>query len=253
MSDAAGGRTQVTGLVAAVAMVLVLLFLTDAIAKIPIAALSAVLITAALSLFDVATLRMFYRLDLREFALSVIAALGVVAIGAIEAILLVVILSLLRFVRLVSRPAVEVLGAIPGRPGFHSLARHPDARGEAGLVLFRFNGPIVFFNATYFKREVLRAADAAGSELKWFVIDMLPVTMIDTTGLYTAWEVLETLRGRGVVTAAAGREAEWARWAAARDFTLAALKTRSFPTLRKALRAYLQETRSGHALPSAQK
>ena len=246
MSDAAGGRTQVSGLVAAAAVALVLLFLTGPIAHIPIAALSAVLVTAALSLLDIATLRIFYRIDRREFVLSLLATLGVVAVGAVDAILVVLVLSILRFVQLVSRPRVEVLGSVPGHPGFHSLARHAQAQGESGVVLFRFNGPLVFFNAPYFKRQVLKAADEAGPNLKWFVVDMLPVTMIDATGLYIAREVLDTLSARGVVTAAAGRQAEWADWAARRGFS-GEMRTRAFPTMRQALKAYREETGQQHA------
>lgn len=251
MNDVTGGRTQVAGLVAAVTLALVLLFFTGPIANIPIAALGAVLIMSAMSLFDVDALRMFYRIDRREFVLSVTAMLGVVVVGAIDAILFVVVLSILRFVQIVSRPTVETLGTVPGLPGFHSLSRHPEAQEEAGLVLFRFNGPIVFFNAPYFKRQVLRAADAAGPQLKWFVVDMLPVTMVDATGLYTAREVFETLRARGVVIACAGRQAEWISWAAAREFVPGTLRTRTYPTIRQALRAYRQETVQGHIHPRA--
>jgi high affinity sulfate transporter 1 len=236
MSDAAGGRTQVTGLVAAAAIALVLLFFTGPLRYVPTAALGAVLVTAALSLVGVADLREIYRIDRREFALSLVATLGVVAVGAIDAILVAVVLALVRFVRLVARPGVEVLGQVAGLPGLHSVARHPDAVTRPGLLLFRFNGPIVFFNAPYWKRSLLRAADAAGPELRWLVIDMLPVTLLDATGVYTAREVFETLRARGVFVATAGRKTELADWFAARG--LAPRELRSFATLREALRAY---------------
>ena len=242
MSDAVGGRTQVTGLVAAAAVAAVLLFLTGPLAYVPVAALGAVLIKAAVSVVDLDGLKVFYRISRPEFALSVIATLGVVAVGATRAILFVVILALLRFVRIVSRPRIEILGEVEGHPGFHSIARHPGARTEAGLVAFRFNGPIVFFNAPYFTREVLAAADAAGPGLKWFVIDMLPVTMLDATGLYAAQDVFDTLRARGVVVAAAGRQAEWQQRAAARGFSSQVQLTRAFPTLRQAVHAYRRET-----------
>ena len=242
MSDASGGRTQVTGLVAAGAVAAVLLFLTGPLGYVPVAALGAVLIKAAVSLVDLGQLRVFYRIARLEFALSVIATLGVVAVGATKAILFVVILALLRFVRIASRPRIEILGEVEGHPGFHSIARHPGARTEAGLVAFRFNGPIVFFNAPYFKREVLAAADAAGPALRWFVIDMLPVTMVDATGLYAARDVFDTLRERGIVVAAAGRQVEWQKWAAARGFWRALQQTRAFPTLRQAVHAYRRET-----------
>src|SRR5204863_3123675 len=120
------------------------------------------------------------------FALSLLATLGVATVGVVQAILVAVILAILRFVRLVSRPRVEILGSVPGLPGLHSTDRHPNAATIPGLVLFRFNAPIVFFNAPFFKRSVLEAAEAAGPELKWFVIDMIPVTMMDITGVQAA-------------------------------------------------------------------
>jgi MFS superfamily sulfate permease-like transporter len=236
MSDASGGRTQVTGLVAAATIAAVLLFFTAPLQYVPVAALGAVLVKAALSLVGVAELREIYRIDRREFGLSLVATLGVVAVGAIDAILVAIALALVRFVRLVSRPKVEVLGETPDLPGFHSLARHADAKAPQGLLLFRFNGPLVFFNAPYWKRALLAAADAAGPELRWVVIDMLPVTLFDATGVYTAREVFETLRARGLVVATAARKTELARWFAKRGLTPTDLH--AYATLREALRAY---------------
>jgi high affinity sulfate transporter 1 len=142
MADAAGGRTQVTGLVAAGTIALVLLFLTGPLRYVPIAALGAVLIKASLSLLDLKTLRELDRFDRRELALSLLATLGVIWVGAIKAILVVVILALLRFVRLTSRPRVDVLGEVEELSGFHSIVRHPEARTDPGLVLLRFKRSI---------------------------------------------------------------------------------------------------------------
>ena len=238
MSDAAKGRSQVTGLVAAATIGIVLLFFTGPLRYVPIAALGAVLMKAALSLVDIPSLKAIYRIERREFALSVIAMAGVVAVGAIRAILFAVALATLRFVRLVSRPKVEILGKIKGFPGLHSIERHPEAVTIPGLMLFRFNAPIVFFNAPYFKREVLAAANAAGPSLKWLVIDMLPITMIDATGLYTVEEVFESLKQRGVVFAAAGRQTEWLLWAKSRRRNLQDRKIQLYPTFREAVRIY---------------
>jgi MFS superfamily sulfate permease-like transporter len=238
MSDAAGGRTRVTGLVAAVAVAAVLLFFTGPLQYVPMAALGAVLVKAAYSLLDVKSLRTFYRMDRRELALSLLATLGVATVGAVQAILVAVILALLRFVRLVSRPRVEILGSVPGLPGLHSVERHENAAILPGLLLFRFNAPIVFFNAPFFKRSVLEAADAGGAELKWFVIDLIPVTMIDITGIQAAAEVIETLRARGITFIAAGREAEWRGWAERRRLEARCM---SFPTLRSAVKSFERE------------
>ena len=238
MSDATGGRTQVTGLVAAGTIAIVLLFFTGPLRYVPIPALGAVLVKAAFSLVDLKALQMIYKIDRRESALSVLSMLGVVAVGAIHAILIVVALAILRFVRLVSRPKVEVLGQVEGFPGFHSIERHPEATTIPGLILLRFNSPVVFFNAPYFKREVMAAAEAAGPSLRWLVLDMLPITMIDATGLYTADEVADTLRERGVVLAGAGRQTEWRLWAESRRRAPNERKIQMYPTVHEAIRTF---------------
>ncbi len=238
MSDAAGGRTQVTGLVAAATIAGVLVFFTGPLRYVPVAALGAVLVKAGLSLIDLGSLRTIRAIDQREFGLSILAMLGVVAVGAIQAILVAVVLAIIRFVRLVSRPKIEILGKMEGFPGFHSIERHRDALTVPGLSLLRFNAPLVFFNAPYFKREVIATVDAAGPSLKWLVLDMLPITMIDATGLYTVQEVLAVLQERGVVFAAAGRQTEWRLWAAKRHFSALVPKIQPYATLEHAVAAY---------------
>ncbi len=234
MSDAAGGRTHAVGLVAAAAVALVLLFFTAPLQYIPLAALGAVLVAAALSLIDLGSLRLFYQIDRTEALLSVLATLGVVAVGAVNGILFAVALALLRFIRLVSRPSVEILGEVKGFPGFHSLSRHQSGQSLPGLLLFRFNAPITFFNAPYFKRELLRAVDEAGPDLRHVVIDLLPVTTIDATGLMTITDLVAALNARGIGLNAAGRLTEWDNWAAERGFADHGIG--AFPTLRQAVR-----------------
>jgi high affinity sulfate transporter 1 len=242
MADSSGGRTQVTGLVAAGTIGVVLLFFTGPLRYVPLAALGAVLVKAAFSLVDVQALRTIYSIDRREFALAILATLGVVAVGAIQAILLAVVLAVVRFVRLVSRPKIEVLGRVEGFPGFHSIERHPSATTVPGFLLIRFNSPLVFFNAPYFKRAILAAADAAGPSLKYLVLDLLPITMVDVTGLYTAEEIADTLQQRGITLAAAGRQTEWQLWADARDRAPTERKIPIYPTMKAAIRTFRQTT-----------
>jgi high affinity sulfate transporter 1 len=238
MADAAGGRTQVTGLVAAAAIALVLLFFTEPLRYVPIAALGAVLIKASLSLLDLRTLRDLYRFNRMELALSLLATVGVVWAGAIQAILVAVILALLRFIRLTSRPAVEVLGEVDGLPGLHSVARHPAARTQPGLLLFRFNAPLVFFNAPYFRQQARAAIAAAGPGLKWFVIDALPVTQVDVTGYHELDDLAQTLRSQGAELMVAGRTTELSEWHRSRGAGDKPLASRYFPTLEEVLLAY---------------
>jgi high affinity sulfate transporter 1 len=240
MADASGGRTQMTGIVAASAIALVLLFFTSPLSYVPVAALGAVLVYGAYSLVNVTILKRFYRLSRYEFALSILATLGVATIGAVQAILFVVILALLRFVQLTSRPTIHVLGEVDGLPGLHALDHHADARAMPGLVLLRFNGPVVFFNAPYFRRQVMAAVERAGPELRWFVLDMLPITGVDATGFFVMSDVSARLRARGVTVVLAGRQTEYETWAertGVRDDDEARHILR-YPTLRQAMRAY---------------
>lgn len=235
VSDAAGGRTQVAGLVAAAAIATVLLFLTGPLRYVPSAALGAVLVMAALSLVDLGSVRTLARIDRRELWLSLLVTVGVVAFGAVDAILLAVVLALLRFVRLVSRPAVEILGVVPGQAGFHALSRHPEAETIQGVVLLRFNAPIVFFNAPVFKRAALDAARAPGT--RWLVVDLLPVTMIDATGILTAIELVGELRKNGVAVAVAGRRTQWGNWAELHGMSVEDAGLRRFSSLEEAVDA----------------
>jgi len=249
VGEAAGGRTQVTGVAAAVAIAVILLAFSGPLQFIPRVALAAVLVTAGASLFNWSAVAAIRRISRREFVIAMIATIGVVAVGPMNAVLVAVALALLSFVQQASRPRSETLGTIPGQPGFHSLARHPDASVPAGLVLFRFDGPVIFFNAAHFKREAQRAVQAAGPGLRWFVIDLLPVNMIDATGLYAVQEVCDDLRRRGIVAGAAARETQWADWAARRGYRERVEGMRFFPTLRQARAAYVAEV-VGAAAPA---
>ncbi|MBF7729145.1 SulP family inorganic anion transporter [Pseudomonas sp. N040] len=208
MADASGGRTQMTGLVAAASIALVLVFLSDPLRYIPMAGLGAVLIMASLSLLDLRPLRQFYRLSRFEFALCLFATFGVIWVGAIKAIVVAVVLALLHFVHLSARPSAEILGKVKGLRGYHSVARHPTAQTDSGLLLFRFNAPLVFFNASHFKQQAQAAINAAGPSLKWFVLDTLPVTHLDITGYCTVDELARSLREQGAELVLAGRMTE---------------------------------------------
>jgi high affinity sulfate transporter 1 len=238
MGDASGGRTQVTGLVAAAGIAIVLLLLTSPLKYVPVAALGAVLVFASLSLFDVRALRDMWRVDRWEVALSIVTTLGVVVFGAINAILVAVTLALGRFIRLAARPRDEILGTIDGLPGFHSIERHARATTVPGMVLYRFGSPITFFNSAYFKQRVLAVADGAGPGLRWFVIDAIPITHIDVTGLYVIGDVRRVLEARGVTLVVAGRKTEYTNWLTEIGMYRPEDERILFPTMRQAFRAF---------------
>jgi high affinity sulfate transporter 1 len=240
VAERSGARTQVAGLVAAATLVPVL-FVTGPLQYIPSVALAAILVSAGLSMLNWNDLRAIHRIEPQEFWLAMIATAGVLVFGVIQAILLVVVLALLRFVRLTARPRVEILGEGDGDAGYRSDASRPMGCLRPGLLLFRYNGPVVFFSAPHFKREVLAAAAAAGPDLRWFVIDLLPISQTDTTGLFAMRDAVAALRARGIVVAAAGRSADSIDRSGRRDLSDVLTGIRFFPSLQLAEIAYREE------------
>ena len=238
MAVTAGGKTQVTGLVAAATIALVLVLFTGPLQFVPVAALGVVLIAAALSLLDVTSLRQFWRMDRREFGLSLITTAGVVALGSINGILVAVALAIIRFVKHTARPSVELLGEEKGLPGLHSIDRHGAAQAIPGMVLFRFNAPLVFFNADHFKQCALSAAQASGTDLRWFVIDAIPISDIDINGLVVLKDLQQKLASRDIQLVWAGRQSELLMCLERMGEPTAAVSDLIYPTLRQAVNAF---------------
>ena len=238
MAVTAGGKTQVTGLVAAAAIALVLVLFTGPLQFVPVAALGVVLIAAAVSLLDVISLRQFWRMDRREFGLSLITTAGVVVLGSINGILLAVALAIIRFVKHTARPSVELLGEEKGLPGLHSIDRHGAAQAIPGMVLFRFNAPLVFFNADHFKQCALSAAQASGTDLRWFVIDAIPISDMDINGLAVLKDLQRKLSSRNIQLVWAGRQSEMLMCLERMGEPTAAVSDLIFPTLRQAVNAF---------------
>ena len=153
----AGAKTQVTGLVGAGAIVVLLVAFPGLVQNLPSAALAAVVIAAAFSLVEIAGVRALYHLRRSEFVLSIVCFLGVALAGVIPGIFIAVGLALLSFIQRAWRPYDAVLGRVDGLEGYHDVSRHPEARRIPGLVLFRWDAPLFFANAGIFQDHVEHA------------------------------------------------------------------------------------------------
>ncbi|KVE34709.1 SulP family inorganic anion transporter [Burkholderia sp. BDU5] len=186
---AAGARTQLTSVVAAGCIALLLVAPT-LLARVPLAALAAVVIYSASGLVDVrAVVRLFY-MRRGECAVSILCFAGVVLLGVVPGILLAVGLSLLSFVWRAWHPYDTVLGRVEGVHGYHDVSRHPDARRMPGLVAFRWDAPLFHANATIFRDHVHDAIADADAPVRCVVIAAEPITDVDVT----AADMLATLR-----------------------------------------------------------
>ncbi len=242
VNSAMGGKTQMVGLVAGVAMLLVLFFLTSPLAYVPITALAAVILVTAIGLFDLAGLRLLYRMSYREFLMSVTTTLGVLVLGVLPGILLAVALSLIWLLSVESRPNDAVLGRVKGRRGFYSVADYPDAKTIPGLLLYRFESNLVFYNADYLKTRMRAAVAAQKTPVEWVVLDASSINVVDATGLRKLDELCEELAIVGVSVYIAREKRQLGRFfnkVYAKERRKAE-KKRRFQTLKPAINAYLK-------------
>jgi high affinity sulfate transporter 1 len=181
VAEAAGSKTQMTGVTGAVAIALLLVFAPSLLQNLPNTALAAVVIASAIGLFEILDLRRLYRIQRWEFWLSLTCFLGVALFGPIPGILFAIIVALLEFVWDGWRPHYAVLGRAEGVKGYHDITRYPDALRIPGLVLFRWDAPLFFANAEQFHEHVINAVNASPTPVRWFVVAAEPVTSIDVT------------------------------------------------------------------------
>jgi high affinity sulfate transporter 1 len=190
VAEAAGARTQMTGIVAALTIILCLWFGASVFALIPKTVLAAIVIIAGLSLMDWRGFIQLYRLRPSEFGLAVSCMLGVLLFGVVQGIFLALAIASAAFMWRAWRPYDAVLGRIHGVKGYHDVARHPEAVQIEGLILFRWDAPLFFANQDSFRRHLWRLIEQAQTPTRWMVIAAEPITDIDLT----AAEMLHTLK-----------------------------------------------------------
>ena len=198
VAEAAGARTQLTGVVGALAVALLLLLAPNLLQHLPSAALAAVVIAAAIGLIEVGDLIRIYRIQRWEFWLSIVCFVGVAVFGAIPGIGIAVVIAVIEFLWDGWRPHSAVLGRAEGIKGYHDITRYPDARRIPGLVLFRWDAPLFFANAELFKERVLAAAKNAPTPTRWVVVAAEPVTSVDVTAADMLEELNKTLQDDGI-------------------------------------------------------
>jgi high affinity sulfate transporter 1 len=198
VAEAAGARTQLTGVIGALAVALLLVVAPDLLQNLPTSALAAVVIASAIGLFEFADLRRIYRIQRWEFWLSVVCTAGVAVFGAIPGIGLAIVIAVIEFLWDGWRPYSAVLGRADGVKGYHDITRYPDARRIPGLVLFRWDAPLFFANAELFHNCVLDAVATSPTPVRWLVVAAEPVTSVDITSADMLDELDQTLHAAGI-------------------------------------------------------
>ncbi len=241
VAEQSGAKTQVTGLVGALAIVLMLVLVPGLLKNLPQPTLAAVVIVASLSLADVpGTVRLFHQRR-EDFFVLIAAFLGVVLLGVLAGIAVAVALSIVSVFRHAWWPYQAVLGRVKGLPGYHDLAGHPDAVVLPGLVLFRFDAPLFFANARTFRDQIRKLA-SADPKPAWIVVAAEPITDVDTTAGDMLEELDHELNAVGVSLVFAEMKDPVRDKIERYDLTRTINPEHFFPTIDAAVTAYREAT-----------
>jgi high affinity sulfate transporter 1 len=198
VAEAAGARSQMTGVVGALGVAALLLLAPQLLERLPYSALAAVVIASVMGLIEWRDLQRIRRIQAWEFWLSIGCAAGVLLLGAIQGIVLAIIAAVIEFLWDGWRPHSAVLGKVRGVDGWHDIQRHPEARRIDGLVLLRWDAPLFFANAEWFERVVRDTLAASPTPARWLVVAAEPVTSVDITAADMLRELDDSLQQQGI-------------------------------------------------------
>jgi MFS superfamily sulfate permease-like transporter len=241
VAEQTGAKSQVTGLVGALAIALILLFFPGLLQDLPQPTLAAVVIAASVSLADIPETLRLRRIRRTEFTLSMAAFLGVVLLGVLPGIALAVALSVGNVFRRAWWPYQAVLGRVPGLAGYHDTGSYPDASLLPGCVIFRFDAPLFFANARTF-RDQIRALAAAEPRPQWIIVAAEPLTDVDTTAADMLQELDEDLNARGVNLVFAEMKDPVRAKIDRYELTKTIDPAHFFPTITEAVKAFRRQT-----------
>jgi high affinity sulfate transporter 1 len=241
VADQAGSKSQVTGVVGAVVITLVVVLFPSLMQYVPQPTLAAIVIAAAVSLVDVRATRRLWQQRRIEFMLSIAALLAVALLGVLPGILIAVALSILNVFRRVWWPHQAELGRVEGIEGLHDTGLHPEAELLPGLVVYRFDAPLIFANARTFGEQI-RAIAERSPGLNWIVIAAEPITDVDTTASDMLQELDVWLNERGISLIFAEMKEPVREKLERYELTRTIDPDHFFPTLDAAVERYVTET-----------
>ena len=203
LGDAVGSRTQLYSLVTLALVLLVMLFGRGVLATFPSAALGALVVYAALRLIDVSEFKRLGRFRRRELVLALATTAAVLVFGVLYGVLVAIGLSILELLQRLARAHDGVLGFVPGVAGMHDIDDYPEADVVPGLLVYRYDAPLFFANAEYFRERAIAAVNDYPERVEWFVLNAEANVEVDLTALDALDQLRTELERRGIVFAMA--------------------------------------------------
>jgi SulP family sulfate permease len=241
VNNAAGGKTQLVGIVAATFLVVFLLWFTRLLENLPQLVLAVIIIAAAMNLIEVKPLLKVYRLRRVEFYLALVTFVGVLSIGVLAGILVAVVLALVVVIGRISRPHDAVLGSVEGVDGYQDIELYANSETVPGLIAYRFDAPLFFANADHFLTEVQELIDTAEPPVEWLLIDAEAIVDIDVTATEAISTLQNELKRKGIVLAIARANHPLQKMLKRAGLTERIGSEHFYPTVRTGVQAFLEQ------------
>jgi high affinity sulfate transporter 1 len=198
VNEGGGARTPISGALAAGIILIVVLFFSHLLSALPQPVLAAVVLVAVAGLFKLSTLKHLWRGDRREFVVAMAALLGVLGSGLLRGVMIGAIISLVQLLRRASRPHVAQLGRIPGTRRFSDRQRHPDNELISGVLIFRPESGLVYFNVDHVCAMILDRVASESVPPKLVVLDLSAAPRVDLQAAHALAGVADELAGTGI-------------------------------------------------------
>jgi len=197
VNESGGARTPLSGFIASLLMLLIVLFLSGVLRYLPQPVLAAIVLMAVIALFNLSALRHFWRADRTEFVVAIAALLGVLGSGLLRGVLIGAIISLVQLLRRASRPHVAFLGRIPGTRRFSDMARHSDNEPVPGALLVRVESSLLYFNAEHVRDTVAARLRADATPPKIVVLDLSASPLMDIQACGVVMNMADDIKATG--------------------------------------------------------
>ena len=198
VNDTAGAKTPMSLVFASATIALCLLFLTGMLANLPMVILASIVFVAIRGLFDLKELKHLFRVDKGEFAIAMVALIGVILFGILKGVLLAALVTILMLIKAASRPNVALLGRIPGTKRYSDIARHPDNESISGILIVRIESSILYFNADFIREEIMSKLKEMNNSVETVIFDMNSSPHIDISGARLLKRLFTDLKAKGI-------------------------------------------------------
>src|SRR5881392_4070230 len=198
VNESGGARTPLSGFIAALLVLLIVLFVSGALRYLPQPVLAAIVLMAVTGLFKLTALRHFWRADRAEFVVAMAALLGVLGSGLLRGVMIGAVISLVQLLRTASRPHVAFLGRIKGTSRFSDRERHPDNEPVPGALLVRVEAALLYFNAEHVRDRVAVRLLAEATPPKIVILDLSASPRVDLQSAHALGGMADELTAKGI-------------------------------------------------------